>query len=708
MIAVDSSGAVCAACGTPRSADRCAHCGAASRVRGYQVVRVLSQQPHRRVYLVTAADGARGVLKELSFSLIPDAQTLEAFHREAQLLRQLSHPRLPTFLESFQEGEGVGLRLYLAMSYVEGASLLAQLETHRFDEAEVLDIAAQVLQLLVYLHGLSPPVIHRDVKPANLLRKPDGTLALVDFGAAREVQRRTAGQATVVGTPGYMPPEQLLGLATPGSDVYALGATLIHLLGGEPPDALLGKGSRLELPKRVKVRSATRRFLARLVEPRASKRFATAAQALAALPSPRSTRASRGVLAWTGALLAGGTALVLAALAVQPERVAPLLSVFGAEPSPLDIRCPWGSVRVEEKYSRWCKRLSFSDGPEVRHGPFVSWDGEGRVYESSHYRDGKFHGPYVKYQYGSVETEGEYHEGRKTGPWRTYDSNRRLRSEEHYQDGVLHGPFRGFGTNGNRVVLEEEGTYEKGNRIGVWLRYRDGHKVEQWTYAGGKPHGPHAVWFYPIKGVKKGTLKTQGTYADGDKTGTWTTWFPDGQKESEGVYKGRDKDGAWSTWFPDGKLASRGTYQSDQKTGTFETWFPNGQKESEGLYERGFLKGPLMRWREDGTKQWESTPQSPQYTLQRTWHPNGQLASERLTDPSGTFAEGAQTLWHPNGKMRALTVYKHNQEEGIATTWHDNGRKASEGAYLRGSKTGTWRWWTPKGKVERVEEYPAQ
>ena len=203
-------------------------------------------------------------------------------------------------------------RLYLAMSWVEGRSLLRELDSHLFTEAEVLHLAARGLELLVYLHGRAIPVIHRDLKPANLLLRPDGALALVDFGAAREVQRLAAGQATLVGTPGYMPPEQLVGVATPAGDVYALGATLVHLLSRQPPTALMGEELRLEFRAHVRLSKPALGWLERLVHRHPRKRFATAAQALEALRDVRTGRTSRRRV-WAGAASGLGVAGVLAA-----------------------------------------------------------------------------------------------------------------------------------------------------------------------------------------------------------------------------------------------------------------------------------------------------------------------------------------------------------------------------------------------------------
>lgn len=233
MPAVDAT--ACVVCHAAVSHERCGACGAAVRPGGYTVRRLIARTPHSRVYLARSPQGKEIALKELLFAQVPGPQEVDAFEREARILETLSHPRIPRLLGSFQEGEGAALRLYVASEYVAGETLLERLSHHTFTEKEAQDIARQVLELLVYLHGRTPRVLHRDIKPANLIRRPDGTLVMVDFGSARETVRGATVGSTLVGTFGYMPLEQFGGTADATSDLYALGATLVHLLGKTPP-----------------------------------------------------------------------------------------------------------------------------------------------------------------------------------------------------------------------------------------------------------------------------------------------------------------------------------------------------------------------------------------------------------------------------------------------------------------------------------------
>jgi serine/threonine protein kinase len=264
----------CPACEDVVRAERCETCGAAARPGGYVVERVLVSNAHGRMYVAHDADGKRVALKELAFVQSPSASTIEAFEREAKFLRALEHPAIPRFVASFEEGRGVHTRYYLAQELVEGKALDV-LDEKWYSEAEIVDIARQVLAILGYLQSLSPMVIHRDIKPANLVRRPDGTIALVDFGAAY-VHGSTAG-VTTVGTFGYMPMEQLAGIVDATTDLYALGASLLYLLTRQEP-------WRLQQTKTVaNVSGPLRAWLDRMCANDPRERFASAKEASAAL-----------------------------------------------------------------------------------------------------------------------------------------------------------------------------------------------------------------------------------------------------------------------------------------------------------------------------------------------------------------------------------------------------------------------------------------
>ncbi len=165
----------------------------------------------------------------------PDARLrrigIQNFEREANILASLSHPSIPKIFDYFSEGQ----RSYLIEEFIEGQTIEDLLEAHEqpFSQEEVVDWGLQICDVLVYLHSQTPPVIFRDIKPGNLMVRPDGRIMVIDFGIAKVFEHGQRG--TMIGTEGYCPPEQYRGEAEPRGDLYALAATLHHLLTGRDP-----------------------------------------------------------------------------------------------------------------------------------------------------------------------------------------------------------------------------------------------------------------------------------------------------------------------------------------------------------------------------------------------------------------------------------------------------------------------------------------
>ena len=158
-------------------------------------------------------------------------KSFELFEREAKVLSQLRHAGVPHYLATVEEPPGT---FNLVMQRMRGDNLRDLAARRRLSQLELRDILIRALEILDYLHGRSPPVIHRDLKPSNIMRAPDGTIALVDFGGVLDAARDHGG-STIVGTYGYMAPEQLHGQVTPATDLYALAAIAYRALTGRPP-----------------------------------------------------------------------------------------------------------------------------------------------------------------------------------------------------------------------------------------------------------------------------------------------------------------------------------------------------------------------------------------------------------------------------------------------------------------------------------------
>ncbi|MDJ1173061.1 serine/threonine-protein kinase [Roseofilum capinflatum] len=217
----------------------------------YRVVKSLGSGSFGKTFLLNDTQSDRPkVLKvldpEQNFIEEGDRQkVITLFKREAHALQTLDHPGIP-------KGDPDGYFLYrsphrfepyhcLVMEYIAGEDLRTWQEKNPpLSEPLAKQWLTQLLDILIYLHSQNPPVLHRDIKPGNIMLKPDGQLVLVDFGAIREVtetflEKQKAEQSTTkIYARGYSPPEQMQGFTTALSDLFALGRTLISLLVGQP------------------------------------------------------------------------------------------------------------------------------------------------------------------------------------------------------------------------------------------------------------------------------------------------------------------------------------------------------------------------------------------------------------------------------------------------------------------------------------------
>src|SRR5216683_2981128 len=163
-------------------------------------------------------------------------EDVKNFEREVETLAYIDHPLVPTVTDRFQEGS----HYFMVQEFVDGENLEDRLDrtNQPLPEQDALTYASQVLDILDYLEQQKPPIVHRDIKPANIIiSTKDKRAHLVDFGIARADSARNVKrkQTSALGTPGYAPPEQYQGNADPRSDLYALGATMHHLLTNRDP-----------------------------------------------------------------------------------------------------------------------------------------------------------------------------------------------------------------------------------------------------------------------------------------------------------------------------------------------------------------------------------------------------------------------------------------------------------------------------------------
>ena len=269
----------------------------------YQVQRQLGKQTGRQTLLASDLPTQKlVVIKQLFLGSDFEWQDLKLFEREAETLKALDHPAIPRYLDYLEIDEPNSKSFALVQTYVEGKTLEEHLRSGRtFSESEVKDLAKSLLEIVIYLHEQNPPVIHRDIKPSNILLHSRsghsvGQVYLVDFGSVQNQAAKFGGTITVVGTYGYMAPEQFGGRSVPASDLYGLGATLIYLVTGLHPTELPQQDLRIQFADRVThLNSNLIDWLQWMTEPSLNKRLSSAGESLQLLNNPRIDKNFRAV-----------------------------------------------------------------------------------------------------------------------------------------------------------------------------------------------------------------------------------------------------------------------------------------------------------------------------------------------------------------------------------------------------------------------------
>jgi serine/threonine protein kinase len=220
---------------------------------------------------------------------------VELAEREARVLATIDHPLVPRYVAHFEESGS----LFLVMEKVEGESVEAiRGRTGPLPEADVRRFLTCADRALSYLHGRAAPIVHRDIKPRNVIRREDGSFVFVDFGTVAELLSRRSA-STVVGTIGFMAPEQLQGRAMPATDVYAVGATAVAALTGADPDTLPHRGLALDVRSALAGRASEAMIasLERMLEPDPERRASSVAAALEWGAAPAAPVKKRATLA---------------------------------------------------------------------------------------------------------------------------------------------------------------------------------------------------------------------------------------------------------------------------------------------------------------------------------------------------------------------------------------------------------------------------
>lgn len=206
----------------------------------YKILNKVGQGGMSVVYLaMNEKANKQWAIKEVRKDGVKDFELIkQGLIVETDMLKKLSHPSLPSIVDVIEDDN----TFLIVMDYIQGNPLSKTLEEYgaQFQE-NVVEWAKQLCDVLGYLHSRKPPIIYRDMKPANVMLKPDGSITLIDFGTAREYKSKNIADTTCLGTIGYAAPEQFggMGQTDARTDIYCLGATLYHLVTGmnpcEPP-----------------------------------------------------------------------------------------------------------------------------------------------------------------------------------------------------------------------------------------------------------------------------------------------------------------------------------------------------------------------------------------------------------------------------------------------------------------------------------------
>ncbi|SDB40023.1 serine/threonine protein kinase [Pseudobutyrivibrio sp. YE44] len=202
----------------------------------YKILNKIGQGGMSIVYLaMNERANKQWAIKEIRKDAMANSDiTMQSLRNEIEMLKNLSHPNLPSIVDIIDYNDA----LLIVMDYVEGNTLSKAVnELGAQPQEYVIEWAKQLCNVLGYLHSQNPPIIYRDLKPGNIMLKPDGTIVLIDFGTARQYKAENTEDTTCLGTRGYAAPEQFggQGQTDARTDIYCLGTTMYHLVTGKNP-----------------------------------------------------------------------------------------------------------------------------------------------------------------------------------------------------------------------------------------------------------------------------------------------------------------------------------------------------------------------------------------------------------------------------------------------------------------------------------------
>lgn len=262
----------------------------------YQILATLEDSSTGSTYSALDLTNSQPVvLKVISLRQANDWEILELFEQEAKILSSIDHPSIPDYIDYFELDTDDDRHFYLIQELIVGKSLAELVEEGWYpNETEVKAIAMQLLNILTYLHARSPAIIHRDIKPHNIIRCPDGKIYLVDFGAGQNLfchysNPRNFMNFKVMRASHYESLEQISEKPVPASDLYSLGCCLLFLITRKSPAKLPLTEMKFDLSSQVNISPDFRSWLAKMVEPQVKNRFDSSVAAIEAMETQPAT-----------------------------------------------------------------------------------------------------------------------------------------------------------------------------------------------------------------------------------------------------------------------------------------------------------------------------------------------------------------------------------------------------------------------------------
>lgn len=242
----------------------------------YKVLKELKSNLNSTTYLVLDLITNKKYIIKQTILFKGNTKLLEILTNESKTLKNLNNSQIPKFIDFKILEDDYKTNIYLIQEYIEGLNLIELVEDgKRFSENDVIDILKQLIQVLEYLHNMSPPIIHQDIKPSNIILTADDKIYLIDFGAVngKSIFTNDSGLSTIIGTQGYMPIEQFEGKIKPASDIYSLGLTIIYLLSRREPLQLDKDGLYFSFKEYINVSERLCKIIAKMVAPDWKRRF---------------------------------------------------------------------------------------------------------------------------------------------------------------------------------------------------------------------------------------------------------------------------------------------------------------------------------------------------------------------------------------------------------------------------------------------------